>query len=282
MNIKLYLLVIVSCFHLSAAAQSQITTTGNNIINLTNPYAADITIGSNANGGTRHNSSIMFWSDNSASRIYGADDKFYFSIWNSPNPNISLASGYGVASYFKGNLGVGTTNPLDPLDVKDIFRISGFNRNWRIMSHVADGSLYIRDETATNMVMTFTTAGYVGIGTTSPAEKLSVNGKIRAHEIKVEATNWPDYVFDRDYKILGLNELDAYIKQHKHLPDMPSAKEVEAKGVELGEMNKLLLKKVEELTLHLIEKDKQLIAEQNINHQQQNRLKLIEEKLKIK
>nr|WP_315421961.1 hypothetical protein [uncultured Pedobacter sp.] len=74
----------------------------------------------------------------------------------------------------------------------------------------------------------------------------------------MEATNWPDYVFEQDYKILGLNELDAYIKQHKHLPDMPSAKEAETNGIELGEMNKLLLKKVEELTLHLIEKDVQM------------------------
>lgn len=103
--------------------------------------------------------------------------------------------------------------------------------------------------------------GNVGIGTATPAEKLSVNGNIRAKEIKVEAANWPDYIFDRDYKILGLNELDAYIKQHKHLPDMPSAKEVEAKGIELGEMNKLLLKKIEELTLHIIEMGREVKAQ---------------------
>ncbi|TKC04715.1 hypothetical protein FA048_18685 [Pedobacter polaris] len=92
----------------------------------------------------------------------------------------------------------------------------------------------------------------VGIGTATPNEKLSVNGKIRAHEIKVETANWPDYVFEDDYKIASLTELEKYIKENKHLPEMPSAKVVEANGVELGEMNKLLLKKVEELTLHLI------------------------------
>lgn len=100
------------------------------------------------------------------------------------------------------------------------------------------------------------TSGNVGIGTTMPNEKLSVNGNIRAKEIKVEAANWPDYVFDLDYKVLGLKELDAYIKANKRLPEMPSAAVAEKDGVGLGELNKLLLKKVEELTLLLIEQNK--------------------------
>lgn len=66
-------------------------------------------------------------------------------------------------------------------------------------------------------------------------------------------SNWPDYVFEPDYKLLGLDELRAFIKQHKHLPEIPSAKEVEENGVSVGEMNALLLKKIEELTLHMIE-----------------------------
>ncbi|TKC04717.1 hypothetical protein FA048_18700 [Pedobacter polaris] len=102
----------------------------------------------------------------------------------------------------------------------------------------------------------FINGGNVGIGTATPNEKLSVNGKIRAHEIKVETANWPDYVFEDDYNITSLTELEKYIKENKHLPEMPSAKEAEANGVELGEMNKLLLKKVEELTLLLIDQNK--------------------------
>ena len=105
--------------------------------------------------------------------------------------------------------------------------------------------------------------GNVGIGITSPNEKLAVNGKIRAREVKVEPTNnWPDYVFEDSYKPMSLAEISTFVKQHKHLPEVPSAKEVAQNGLELGEMNKVLLKKVEELTLHLIEKDKQL-AETN-------------------
>jgi len=120
--------------------------------------------------------------------------------------------------------------------------------------------------------MILTSDGDIGIGTITPTEKLSVNGKIRAKEIKVEVANWPDYVFEPDYKVGSLAMLESYIKTYKHLPEVPSAKEVAANGVELGEMNKILLKKIEELTLHLIEKEKQLNA-----HEQQ--IKIILEKL---
>lgn len=100
--------------------------------------------------------------------------------------------------------------------------------------------------------------GDIGIGTLTPQEKLSVNGKIRAKEIKVEVTGWPDYVFKADYKLNTLPELEAYIKANGHLPEVPAAAEIEKEGVALGEMNKILLKKIEELTLHLIEKDKKI------------------------
>jgi len=101
-------------------------------------------------------------------------------------------------------------------------------------------------------------SGDVGIGTTTPKEKLSVNGKIRAHEVKVEIAYWPDYVFEEGYNVGTLKGLESYIKANKHLPDMPTAKEIEANGLELGEMVKMQQKKMEELTLHLIEKDKQI------------------------
>ncbi len=99
--------------------------------------------------------------------------------------------------------------------------------------------------------------GDVGIGTTTPKEKLSVNGSIRSKEVKVEAANWPDYVFEEGYKVGTLDELESYIKKNKHLPNMPSAKEAENQGVELGNMVKQLLKNQEELTLHLIRIEKE-------------------------
>jgi len=110
----------------------------------------------------------------------------------------------------------------------------------------------------TNVFMSFKPDGNIGIGTLTPNAKLTVNGNIRAKEIKVETANWPDYVFARDYKLPSLDETEQHIKEKGHLPGIPSAKEVKENGVELGEMNKKLLLKIEELTLHLIEQNKQL------------------------
>ncbi|CAH0277535.1 MULTISPECIES: hypothetical protein [unclassified Pedobacter] len=103
--------------------------------------------------------------------------------------------------------------------------------------------------------------GQIGIGTLTPREKLSVNGNIRAKEIKVESANWPDYVFEEGYNLGTLKGLESYIKTNKHLPGMPTTKEIVNNGLELGEMVRLQQEKIEELTLHLIEKEKAIEKE---------------------
>lgn len=89
--------------------------------------------------------------------------------------------------------------------------------------------------------------------------ELIVNGKIKAKEVVVE-TGWADYVFENGYNLKSLIEVESFIKVNKHLPEIPSAKEVEANGVDLGEINMLLLKKVEELTLYIINQQKEIDA----------------------
>ncbi|MBC7758550.1 MAG: hypothetical protein H7069_06815, partial [Phormidesmis sp. FL-bin-119] len=102
-------------------------------------------------------------------------------------------------------------------------------------------------------------AGKVGIKTPDPGNyELAVNGKVRAKEIKVENSNWPDYVFSNSYRLAKLDDTRKFIALNGHLPDVPSAREVEKEGFNISQMNAILLKKIEELTLHLIEKEKQL------------------------
>lgn len=99
--------------------------------------------------------------------------------------------------------------------------------------------------------------GNVGIGTTSPDAKLSVKGKIHAEEVRVDLNvPGPDYVFADDYKLLSLEEIDSYIKTHKHLPDILSAKEMKEYGINMSEMQMKLPQKIEELTLHVIAQEK--------------------------
>ncbi len=116
-----------------------------------------------------------------------------------------------------------------------------------------------------NMVLT--SDGVLGIGLVNPqqGDKLAVNGLIRAREVKVENNNWPDYVFTSTHKLPSMGDIEKYIDQNKHLPDIPSANEIKNEGLKLGEINALLLKKIEELTLYLIKQDKdiQLLKQSN-------------------
>jgi hypothetical protein len=99
--------------------------------------------------------------------------------------------------------------------------------------------------------------GNVGIGTTNPTQKLSVKGTVRAQEVIVD-TGWSDFVFDESYKLTALSETEAFVKAEKHLPGIPSAKEVAENGISVGEMQAKLLAKIEELTLHVIAQEKRI------------------------
>jgi len=99
--------------------------------------------------------------------------------------------------------------------------------------------------------------GNVGIGTITPDEKLTVNGTIKCRKVKVTATAGADFVFEPNYKLMNLQELENYVKTKKHLPEIATANEMQTNGLDLGENNIKLLQKIEELTLYIIELNKQ-------------------------
>ena len=110
-----------------------------------------------------------------------------------------------------------------------------------------------RGQWAWSQGLTFHRSGNVGIGIAEPDHKLTVAGTIKARELNVTVEDWPDYVFSETYDRPTLAELEAYINRHKHLPGIPTARDVEAGGIAVGTMNARLLEKVEELTLYLLD-----------------------------
>jgi hypothetical protein len=137
------------------------------------------------------------------------------------------------------------------------YSINGQPVNQNVLSDIQD---FNANMTETQNVSSMNVLGNLNIGTevTNPDYLFQVKGKIRAQEIKVETENWSDYVFNDDYLLMPLAEVKMYISKNHHLPEIPSEQKVTKEGINLGEMNKLLTKKVEELTLYLIENDKQL------------------------
>ncbi|KAA2238687.1 hypothetical protein F0L74_20935 [Chitinophaga agrisoli] len=159
----------------------------------------------------------------------------------------------GSNLYMKGS----GTLPTDPGDL--IFLANDNTEYARIYTQVGGGQLRFSVGSAPTSSMVITSAGAVGIGTITPgtSNKLSVEGTIGARKVRVTAgPGWPDFVFHPGYKLPSLQELDTYIKANQHLPEIPTAAEVEKEGQDLGDMNKKLLQKVEELTLLLINESK--------------------------
>jgi hypothetical protein len=177
-----------------------------------------------------------------------------------------------------GNVGIGTTTPNYKLDVVGNLRTSqqisasqfitvDKGGAYRVaLNGQADGYISGRNDAVQDRFLinsngvSFLNGGNVGIGTTTPDQKLTVDGVVKCEEVRVEifTGTGPDYVFAPDYNLLPLSEVESYIKANKHLPEVPSAKQMEEEGLNLKAMNLLLLKKVEELTLHLIEQQKQI------------------------
>lgn len=122
-----------------------------------------------------------------------------------------------------------------------------------------------------NPMMTFLANGNIGIGTTDPkGYKLAVAGNMIAESVKVQLKgSWADYVFEDDYKLKTLEETEAFVKKNKHLPEIPSAAEVKTNGIDVGEMNATLLRKIEEMTLQMIQLNKTVKKQQvSITNQQ--------------
>ncbi|MEE4000818.1 hypothetical protein V1T75_10750 [Tenacibaculum sp. FZY0031] len=179
--------------------------------------------------------------------------------------------GSGNHYFSNGNVGIGTATPEQKLDIVDGSIQSRNTVNGRkIKLDAGNGSIDLTGGTmqlnrfSTNNISLARGGGNVAVGTllAPTGYKLAVAGKTITEEVKVQLqTNWPDYVFKKDYKLPTLTEVEQYINEKGHLKNIPSAKEVNDNGgIELGKMNAKLLQKIEELTLYTIEQEKALHA----------------------
>lgn len=158
-------------------------------------------------------------------------------------------------------------------------KIRGSNEGYLDLETNPQGTnktMYLNASSSGNILMAGG-GGSVGIGTNAPGTyKLAVEGVIGARKVKVTQNSWADFVFQPDYQLPSLAEVEHYVKTHRHLPDIPSEEEVMKEGLDLGEMNRKLLQKVEELTLYLIDMKKE---NENLKDKQedlQKRLQILE------
>ena len=205
---------------------------------------------------------------------------------------------------YNGNVGIGETNPRVPLHVNGNIAAAAavdptntylqFERSGDQYIGARVGNAYSMSGYRGNLVfetnngggpqalsegMRLTSDGNLVVGATDPqGYKLAINGNAIANSMTVKLYPWHDYVFEKSYALMPLKELADYVHKNHHLPEIPSAAQVEKDGLNLGEINGLLVKKVEELTLYLIEKEKEI---RELKASQEERLKKLEQRLEL-
>ncbi|MGL4630889.1 MAG: hypothetical protein ACRCVT_06750, partial [Leadbetterella sp.] len=225
---------------------------------------------------------ILFNSNSQKWGGIGYDFSSNMNFWvGGSSDELATTATAAISIAQNGYVGMGTTAPEAKLDIKGtgyvMARIASTNDqanlslkgtfgqienntgDFFITNSGANGSMIFRTTTTERMRINSIGQVIIGIPVNLPSSdyKLAVAGNIIAEKIKVKnKSSWPDFVFEKSYKLQPLEEVEQYIQANKHLPEIPSAAEVAKEGQDVGEMNRLLLKKVEELTLYLIELEK--------------------------
>lgn len=247
--------------------------------------------GTNGNGGVRV---FKNGSDAISSHIYLGNNNnnraFNFQL-NSDGSAMTLWSYNGTAWSNKmsllndGKIGIGTINPLAKLQVSDgtnaylnvytesnnVAKVSTMNGLGSYVFGIDAGNVGHIWNHATNLtpIMNFSinttnSTPQVWIGSPDPTHtfaEFQVKGTIACKQLFVVSnTAWPDYVFKKDYKLMPLSKVEEFYTKENHLPGIPSAEEIKEKDIDVGEMNAMLLKKIEELTIYVVEQDKKIEA----------------------
>jgi hypothetical protein len=176
-----------------------------------------------------------------------------------------------------GNVGIATTTPLSRLHVASGDDASLTSNGFMMLGSETGGNIVIdnneviaRNNGAVSTLFLQNNGGPVQIGSTGvpTGYLLSVAGKAICTELRVQLTGaWPDYVFDSKYKLPSFDKLRQYINENKHLPNIPAAKDIEKSGMDVGDMQRRMMEKIEELTLYVLELEKKVSALEKRNNQ---------------
>jgi len=215
---------------------------------------------------------------------HSTESALFINQETTTGPILRLSSGSAFAnSHVKfsfegsGNLGLGTTNTPEKLVLYNDGAVPvysqygngtlgiGVERSFVVgISNDANARVWHRESknlsfgTNNTERMHINANGNIGIGTTSPDRKLDVVGVIRAHSVEISTTKTADFVFEEDYSLMPLLEVEQFITTNKHLPEIAPAAEMLEKGLDMGEMQIKLLQKIEELTLYVIQQQKEI------------------------
>jgi len=271
---------------------------GNIGVGTTNPLSL-FHVGDNSGSGIILNNRITNVASMTPAQIAWGESSFGQAgdLILAPRTDISSASlrfftnnGSAISERFRinsnGNIGIGTTSPaLAKLQIKStigttfdalaFYTEDGTYNPRVIISHVtATNDHYLKFDSNYGSGSGYADFvfmnGNVGIGTTNPGNyKLNVTGRIRANEVVVN-TSGADFVFHEDYILPDLSDVESFIRENKHLPDIAPASEMKVNGINVSEMQTKLLQKVEELTLYIIDQSKELNTLKKENEQLKN------------